>query len=124
MFGNDIGTKTASDDTILLGNKVVEKTAIIQLESTIDELITSPGNTLKELRKKMYTTPAAYILINSAGRKKALKGRLEEVHDLLVKEIGSVPFIMPFTYGQFGYNEHSSNCCGGLMMSFTVFGKN
>ena len=30
---------------------------------------------------------------------------------------------MPFTYGQFGYEEHSANCCGGLMMSFTAFGK-
>ena len=124
MYGDDMGTKSIMDDKIKLGNKVIEGTAIIQMESTPDEMVTSNQKLLRTLKTRLYTSPAAYILINSAGRKKALKGRLEEVHDLLVKEIGSVPFIMPFTYGQFGYNEHSSNCCGGLMMSFTVFGKN
>ena len=53
MFGNDNGTKSVSDDTITLGNKVVPGTAIIQLESTQDELIDSTGETLKNLRKKL-----------------------------------------------------------------------
>ena len=39
MIGNDMGTKTTTDDTITLGNKVVPRTAIIQLEATTDELI-------------------------------------------------------------------------------------
>ena len=53
-----------------------------------------------------------------------LKDRLDEVYKKVLDETGGVPFIMPFTYGQFGYEEHSANCCGGLMMSFTVFGIN
>ena len=53
-----------------------------------------------------------------------LKDRLDEVYKILIQETRGIPFIMPFTYGQFGYEEHSANCCGGLMMSFTVFGKN
>ena len=53
MFGDDMGTKTTTDDTITLGNKVVPGTAIIQLESTQDELIDSTGDTLRNLRKKM-----------------------------------------------------------------------
>ena len=39
MFGNDMGTKSTKDDAIVLGNKVVEGTAIIQLEATTNELI-------------------------------------------------------------------------------------
>lgn len=124
MFANDMGTKTTTDDTITLGNKVVEGTAIIQLEATIDELINSTGNTLKNLRKNMYTEPAAYVLIHCAGRKLAIGDRLEEVYKQIVKEAKNTPFIMPFTFGEYGYDEHSANICGGLMLSFTAIGKN
>lgn len=124
MFANDMGTKTTTDDTITLGNKVVEGTAIIQLETTIDDLINSTGNTLKNLRKNMYTEPAAYILIHCGGRKLAIGDRLEEVYKQIVKEAKNTPFIMPFTFGEYGYDEHSANICGGLMLSFTAIGKN
>ena len=124
MFGNDMGTKTTIDDTITLGNKIVPGTAIIQLETTIDKLIESTGETLKELTKKMYNEPAAYVLIHCAGRKFGIGSRLEEVYKLLLKESKGVPFIVCFTYGEYGYEEHSSNICGGLMLSFTSFGKN
>ena len=123
MIGNDMGTKTTTDDTITLGNKVVPKTAIIQLEATTDELIDASVNTLRDLKRQLYTTPAAYILIHSGNRKKVIVDRLEEVHKLLVKETKGVPFIMPFTFGEYGYDSHSANICGGLMLSFTVFGK-
>lgn len=123
MIGNDMGTKTTTDDTITLGNKVVPKTAIIQLEATTDELIDASVNTLRDLKRQLYTTPAAYILIHSGNRKKVIGDRLEEVHKLLVKETKGVPFIMPFTFGEYGYDSHSANICGGLMLSFTVFGK-
>ena len=57
MFGNDNGTRTTTDDTITLGNKVVEGTAIIQLESTQDELINSiDDNKLEENKSKRLKT--------------------------------------------------------------------
>ena len=124
MFGNDNGTRTTTDDTITLGNKVVEGTAIIQLESTQDELINSTGNTLRDLRKKMYTEPAAYVLIHCGGRKLGIGDRITEVHEQLVREAKGIPFITCFTFGEYGYDEHSANICGGLMLSFTCFGKN
>lgn len=124
MFGNDMGTRTTADDTITLGNKVVEGTAIIQLEATVDELINSTGATLKDVRKRLYTPPAAYVLIHCGGRKLGIGDRLGEVHKQLVKESKGVPFITAFTFGEYGYEEHSSNICGGLMLSFTAFGKN
>ena len=43
MFGNDMGTRTTTDDTITPGNKAVPGTAILQLEATVDELIDSTG---------------------------------------------------------------------------------
>ena len=124
MFGDDSGTKTTSDDTITLGNKVVKGTAIIQLEATQDDLINATGNTLRNLKRKMYTDPAAYILIHCGGRKFGIGDRIEEVHKQLVREARGIPFITPFTFGEYGYDEHSSNICGGLMLSFTALGKN
>lgn len=123
MFGNDMGTKTTSDDTITLGNKVVEGTAIIQLEATVDELISSTGDTLKDLKRKIYTEPAAYVLIHCGGRKLGIGNRIGEVHKQLVRESRGIPFIVAFTFGEYGYDEHSSNICGGLMLSFTAFGR-
>ena len=124
MFGNDQGTKTINDDTITLGNNVVEGTAIIQLEATTDELINSTGKTMKDVKNKLYTTPAAYVLIHCGARKIGIGDRIEEVHKQLVKEAKGVPFITVFTFGEYGYEKHSANTCGGLMLSFTAFGKN
>ncbi len=123
MFGNDMGTKTTTDDTITLGNKVVPGTAIIQLEATVDELIDAAGNTLRKTRKDLYTDAAAYVLIHCGGRKLAIGERLNEVHQQLVREAKGIPFITVFTFGEYGYDEHSANICGGLMLSFTAFGK-
>ena len=123
MFGNDMGTKTTADDTILLGNKIVAGTAIIQCEASVDDLINSTGETIKDVKRKLYTSPAAYICIHCAGRKFGIGNRIDEVHKQLVKETKGVPFITAFTFGEYGYDEHSANICGGLMLSFTAFGK-
>lgn len=123
MFGNDMGTRTVTDDTITLGNKAVAGTAIIQLEATVDELIDSTGNTLKDVKRQLYSDPAAYFLVHCGGRKLGIGNRLDEVHKQLVKETKGVPFITVFTFGEYGYDEHSANICGGLMLSFTAFGK-
>lgn len=123
MFGNDQGTRTTADDTITLGNKAVTGTAIIQLEATVDELIDSTGNTLKDVKKQLYTEPAAYFLVHCGGRKLGIGDRIDEVHKQLVREAKGVPFITIFTFGEYGYDEHSANICGGLMLSFTAFGK-
>ena len=123
MFGDDNGTKTPNDDTINLGNKVVEKTAIIQLEATVDELIDSTKATLKDLKSQLSCDPAGYVLVHCGGRKLGIGNRINEVYDNLVEEAHGVPFITIFTFGEYGYDEHSCNSCGGLMLSFTGFGK-
>ena len=78
---------------------------------------------MKALKKKMTTDVGAYILIHCGGRKLGIGKRLPEVHKQLLKEAKGVPFITVFTFGEYGYFEHSANTCGGLMLSFTAFGK-
>ena len=115
MAGND-------DLSISVGAKVVPNTAVIQMESTIDEMIDSTGNTVKELNKKL-EAPGAYFLIHCGGRRLGIGDRIEEVHKQLVKETNGVPFITVFTFGEYGYNDHTRNTLGGLMLSFTGFEK-
>lgn len=116
MIGNN-------NNTMNLGNKLVPGTTVIQMEATVDELIDSTGETLKKVRKSLSTEPAGYILVHCGGRKLGIGNRLEEVHKQLVKEAKGVPFIVVFTFGEYGYSENSANSCGGLMLSFTGFGK-
>lgn len=123
MFGDDMGTKTTTDDVINLGNKVVEKTAIVQLEATVDELIKSTKTTLKDVKSQLSTEPAGYFLVHCGGRKLGIGNRIDEVYKNLVEEARGVPFITVFTFGEYGYDEHSANICGGLMLSFTAFGE-
>ena len=123
MFGNDNGTRTVEDDTITLGNKVVENTAIIQLEASMNSLINSASDAIRNVKRKLYTDPAAYILFYDGARRMVLDNEIDEVYRLVLKETRGVPFIMPFTFGEYGYEEHSANICGGLMLSFTAIGK-
>ena len=123
MFGDDMGTKTTTDDVINLGNKVVEKTAIVQLEATVDELIKSTKTTLKDVKSQLSTEPAGYFLVHCGGRKLGIGNRIDEVYKNLVEEARGIPFITVFTFGEYGYDEHSANICGGLMLSFTAFGE-
>lgn len=116
MIGN-------SNNTMNIGNKLAEKTVVIQMEATTDELIEATGETLKQVKKSLLTEPAAYVLVHCGGRKLGIGKRLDEVHKELLKASKGIPFITVFTFGEYGYNEHSGNTCGGLMLSFTAFGK-
>ena len=44
-------------------------------------------------------------------------------NDLIKKTVGDIPFITEFTFGEYGYEDDGNNTCGGLMLSFTAFGK-
>ena len=123
MFGDDMGTRTIMDDVINLGNKVVEKTAIVQLEATVDELINSTKATLKDVKSQLSTEPAGYFLVHCGGRKLGIGDRIDEVYKNLVEEAHGVPFITIFTFGEYGSNNNDRNTCGGLMLSFTGLGK-
>jgi hypothetical protein len=116
MNGND-------DDSINVGNKVSEKTAIIRMEATVDELISSTGTTLDTLNAKLPEKPAGYFLVHCGGRRAGIGDRINEVADLLIKKADGVPFLCEFTFGEYGFVDDGRNTCGGLMLSFTGFGK-
>lgn len=116
MNGND-------DDTINVGNKVAEHTAVIRMEGTVDELINSTGDALAAVKAKLSGKPAAYHLVHCGGRRAGIGDRIDEVAAQLIREADGVPFIAEFTFGEYGHEDDGLNTCGGLMLSFTAFGE-
>ncbi|MFR5683763.1 MAG: FIST signal transduction protein [Clostridia bacterium] len=111
------------DYSMNIGNHLAVNTAVIQMQGSVDELIDSTGKTLKETKKSLEGEPAAYLLVHCGGRKLGIGDRIEEVVKKLKKEAGDTPFMTIFTFGEYGQMEHGVNTCGGLMLSFTAFGK-
>lgn len=116
MNGND-------DKSMNIGANLAVGTTVIRMEATVDELIDSTGKTLKELKKKC-PNPAGYLLVHCGGRRLGIGDRMNEVYEQLKKEAGDVPFLVVFTFGEYGYTEDDqTNTTGGLMLSFTAFEK-
>lgn len=116
MNGND-------DKTIAVGNNLAENTAIILMQGSVDGLIASTGKAVAKVTDKLGEAPAAYHLVHCGGRRAGIDARIGEVASELKKAAGDVPFICEFTFGEYGFEDDSRNTCGGLMLSFTAFGK-
>lgn len=111
-----------ADGSMNIGANLAENTAVIRMEATVDDLINSTGNTLKELKKKSNES-AGYLLIHCGGRRLGIGERMTEVYDQLKKEAKDTPFLVVFTFGEYGYADDQANTTGGLMLSFTSFEK-
>ena len=112
-----------ADGSINVGNNLSENTAIILMDGSIDGLIQSAGETLNELKEKISAPAGAFHLVHCGGRRAGIGNRIEEVVAELKKAAGGVPFITEFTFGEYGFEDDGNNTCGGLMLSFTAFGK-
>jgi hypothetical protein len=114
MNGND-------DYSMAIGANLAEKTAVIRMQGTADELISSAAETLDALKTKMKAAPAAFHLVHCGGRRAGIGVRIGEVVEGVKKAAGGVPFIMEFTFGEYGYEDDGNNTTGGLMLSYTGF---
>lgn len=110
------------DLSMNIGANLAEGTAVIRMEATVDELIDSVGKTLKETKKGL-DDPAAYLLVHCGGRALGIGDRLNEVYEAIKKEVKDVPFIVAFTFGEYGSGDDQADTTGGLMLSFTGFDK-
>lgn len=109
------------DGSMNIGNVLSEKTVVIRMEATVDELISSTGDTLKGLIAKIPGKPVAFHLVHCGGRRAGIGDRIGEVAEQLKAAAGEVPFICEFTFGEYGFERDGENTCGGLMLSFTGF---
>ena len=116
MNGND-------DYSMAVGSNLAVGTAVIRMEATVDELIDSTGEALKVVKDRLDAPAGAFHLVHCGGRRAGIGDRIDEVAAQIKNEAGDVPFICEFTFGEYGYEDDGNNTCGGLMLSFTAFGK-
>ena len=114
MFAN-------KDYSMNIGNNLAVGTGVIMLETTVNGLIKSNSETLKALNRKRKKTPNSYFLVHCGGRKLGIGNRANEIYNEVIKTIGEKEFLMIFTFGEYGSNDHSALTCGGLSLSFTAF---
>jgi hypothetical protein len=116
MAGND-------DLSISVGAKVVEKTCVVRVEGDVDHLIEAVTKTADALKERAGGhKPAAYFFVHCGGRRAAIGDRIGEVADRFIKAADGVPFIVEFTFDEYGYEDDGLNTNGGLSLSFVALG--
>lgn len=111
------------DFTMNIGNNLEVGTSVVLLEGSVDGLVASTKDTLEKAKENLDVEAAGFFLVHCGGRKLGVGDRLEEVYANLKEAAGTTPFMTVFTFGEYGYADHSANTCGGLMLSFTGFAK-
>ncbi len=114
MVGND-------DYSFNVGAKMAEKTAVIGLTTDVDGLIDGAVSTIKSLKCDFKAN--AMLLVHCGGRKLGIGERIDEDFVAIKNAAGDTPFIVAFTFGEYGQMNHSGATIGGLSLSFTGFGE-
>lgn len=111
------------DLSMNIGARLVEKTTVVGLELTKDEMVEANPKTIQELDKLVDAN--SYFLVHCGGRRLGLQleGAEEKIYPAVKEVTGDKEFLMVFTFGEYGTREHSGNTVGGLSLSYTGFGK-
>lgn len=112
-----------STNGMLMSNDVKVGTAVIRMESTVEQLIDSPKKAIDNLNHLIDEEVGAYFFIHNIDRKNIIGNDFEKVYNKIKKAVGNTPFLMIFTPNEYGYSNHSANTCGSLMLSFTAFSR-
>lgn len=112
-----------SSNGMLLSNDIKVGTAVIRMESTIEQLIDAPKRAIDHLNHLIDEEVGAYFLIHNMDRKLLIGSDFDKVYTKIKKSVGEIPFLMIFTSNEYGYSNHSANSCGSLMLSFTAFSR-
>ena len=111
-----------ADYSMAVGNKLTPGTAVIRMKVSNDELIQTAASTVTALRNKAPEL-GAMLLVHCGGRRAGIGDRIDGVVKGVQQAAGGVPFIMEFTFGEYGYEDDGRNTCGGLMLYYTSFPK-
>ncbi len=111
IYGNN-------DYSIEMSNDIFVNTAIIQMQISKQELISSPSIVLRDLKRKIKENPKGFLLFINSARKNILnEDEIEELANKLKKEAGDIPFLVTFTASEIGNGETTLSNFGTLMLS-------
>ena len=111
------------DGSLVMSNKVVKGTAVNLMFADINEMIESVSKSLDSLNDRVRNEIAAYLFFHCGKRKYLIDDRLNEIYSEMDNKTQDKPFLGAFTFGEYGFNDHSANSCGTLMLSFVSIEK-
>lgn len=113
------------DLSMNIGAKLAVGTAVMLMEGTADSLVEANPNAIKKLDALMEEEAQSYFLVHCGGRRLGLQleGAEERLYPAVKEYTKDKPFLMVFTFGEYGSSDHSANTVGGLSLSYTGFGK-
>lgn len=110
------------DYSMNISNDLALNTAVTCMQKVPEQLLEFGQKTLEKTKEQLKDA-SAYLLIQSGFHKYETKKEQNDLYLAMKKATQGVPFILVFTNGEYGYNNHSANMCGELMLSFTGFSK-
>ena len=116
----------ANDDLSMnIGAKLAVGTAVMLMEGSADSLVKANPNAIKKLDGLMEEEAQSYFLVHCGGRRLGLQleGAEDKLYPAVKKYTKDKPFLMVFTFGEYGSSDNSANIVGGLSLSYTGFGK-
>lgn len=110
------------DLSMNIGARLIEKTACIRLHLEPEEMVMANPKTVNQV-DQLIGNADSYFLVHCGGRRLGLQlvNKENEIYPTVKEATKDKEFLMVFTFGEYGTNEHSANTVGGLSLSFTGF---
>ncbi len=106
------------DNTVIMSNNVAVGTGINLMHGTGKDFVECMDKALDNLNKKSKNEIGAYLFFHCGKRKYVMTDEeLNSLYDIMKEKTNGAPFICAFTFGEYGFNDHSANSCGSLMLS-------
>lgn len=116
------------DGSLTLFSQVSAGDKIWLMHGNKTDLISRAGEVVRiakqNLKFQYNLSPAGAIIVYCAGCMLAVQARLAEVQQAIQNELGDIPFLVTFTFGEQGCFADGSNRHGNLMISAVLFGAN
>lgn len=109
------------NNSIIVGSDISENSAIIQVQTTKQELIDAPAETIYKIKnglKPIDESPVAYLNVYSSAL--IDKININEIAKRIKTETEDTPFLMAFTDSEYGKGNYTGNVFGGVMISSTA----
>lgn len=115
--------KLTEDEGILLFTNIEENDNVTLMFGDKSQLIFRPARVIKEANRQSINSSkiAGAVCIICAGAMLYLDEDIHKVYEIIKQQMGNIPFICPFTFGEQGRFVNGENGHGNLMISSATF---
>tara|TARA_Y100001956_G_scaffold12122_1_gene11348 strand:+ start:771 stop:1955 length:1185 start_codon:yes stop_codon:yes gene_type:complete len=108
---------------ILLFTEIEEGDVVTLMSGDREQLISRPSRVIREATRHSQGNAklTGAVCVICAGAMLHLENEMERVYEKIKQEMGDIPFICPFTFGEQGRFVNGDNGHGNLMISAATF---